>query len=759
MEQKRKHILFRVITILILTSFTLQQASFADISYKIAYDALSTGNIGDGQTPNVDEVDKVAMATRLLQEAGVLAAVDEATHATDPQTAKSVLIDFCAGRMAQEAEALRILSGCLGEDRSTAQILIARASPIRDQVAQAGESGVDLGMSTDGGEEDAAVVYDLSDIESIHAVELMAVLDSAASEVEIALEIDESFADLFGRTDVTIPDILACLNETPQDEEAVARKLQEVMDRRIGRIESTTFAEELQQTIVTEQLESPAEIARRAQQLAGPAHQSLVDALETVATTDYSPFAPQQLSAEAKRLAGNFGLDVQEEAVIRVCLGLDAIDLGMSTDGGETEFRFSPDDPAITQATDRLDAVLNNAGATEGMCVEPLLGLLALSAKLKEVPPRMIDVFINALASKHPKVRMGAISALDRWRKQNKLGDKGTQVVESLKARSEAEEDPVVKRVIATATRNLPADDSTDLGMTRLGGEETMVVYDTSVLKSIDEIDLILSLETVLEETSSGTESLEFDELEILITLRSGTVSMTQLLTCLKQAPQNSDAVAKQLQRVMDKKFDRIDMLADGGWGARQDAAATNMHRNFNNGTHLLMLTAAHEARKDKIVREGNEVLIVRECLTPAQEAAINQSDSTDIRIVSRDEAIAAAANPDNAERRIILTPNELGVTDETAQCRILVLHNYHHLHLPATMEFARSVLIDMIDTERATIMGEFFSAVMQRPMTMADIGMLSNRIVHLPLPVVEENRLDDINGLIEEHLAFLRNA
>jgi len=600
MEQKRKHILLRVITILILTSFTLQQASFADISYKITHDALSTGNLGDGQAPNAGEVDKTALATRLLGEAGLL---------RGDQNARQALIDFCLGRLGGQA-AMRILSES-GIPPAKITPIITRATDIRDQVTRAGKGNVDLGMTADGGEvdkaalaaqlleedglfaglednpnarqalidfclrtldgnavmdkltesgvpidrrptllilatktreqvaqagesstdlgmtrdegEEGAPVYDLSDVESIRAVELTALLNDAASEVEIALEIDTDFLDLFGRTDVTITDILACLNETPENEDAVAQKLQEVMDREVGRVGSTAVAEELQQAIATEQLESPAEIARRAQQLAGPEHRDLVDALETVATTDYSLFMPPQLSQEATRLAGNFDLNPQEKAVIRVCLGLDTIDLGMTARGGE------------------------------------------------------------------------------------------------------------------------------------------------------------------------------------------------------------------------------------------EDAA--NIHESFNNGTYLRMLTAAHEARKDKIVQEGNEVLIVKECLTPAQEAAIRESDSTDIRIVSREEAIAAAANPENADRRIILTPNELGVTDETARCKVLVMGNYHHLHLPAAMELARSVLIEMTDAERATIMGEFFSVAMQRPITAADIEMLSRRIIQLPLPVVEENRLDDINGLVEEHLAFLRNA
>jgi len=62
--RSRHNRLLRVITILILTSFTFQQASFADISYKITHDALSTGNIGDGQAPNAGEVDKTTLAAR-----------------------------------------------------------------------------------------------------------------------------------------------------------------------------------------------------------------------------------------------------------------------------------------------------------------------------------------------------------------------------------------------------------------------------------------------------------------------------------------------------------------------------------------------------------------------------------------------------------------------------------------------------------------------------------------------------------------------
>ena len=145
-HKNRHNKLFKTIAMglacLFLVNGTFQQTSFADIFYKITHDALSTGNIGDRQAPNAGDVDKAALAAQLLEKAGLL---------KGDENARQALIDFCLETLEGQA-AMRILRES-GIAPTKIVPIITRASDIRDQVARAGESGVDLGMSTDGGEE------------------------------------------------------------------------------------------------------------------------------------------------------------------------------------------------------------------------------------------------------------------------------------------------------------------------------------------------------------------------------------------------------------------------------------------------------------------------------------------------------------------------------------------------------------------------------------------------------------------------------
>ena len=146
----QKPVLFRIIAMFLLVTFTFQQTSFADISYKIIHNALSTGNLGDGQVPNAGEVDKVALATQLLEiPNGVFADVSKLGTITDPAGIRQVLIDFCVGEI-DEPHMINRLIGYLHGDAPQAYILIAKARTIRDQVAKGGtaisSSGAQVGM-------------------------------------------------------------------------------------------------------------------------------------------------------------------------------------------------------------------------------------------------------------------------------------------------------------------------------------------------------------------------------------------------------------------------------------------------------------------------------------------------------------------------------------------------------------------------------------------------------------------------------------
>jgi len=138
-----------------LACLFLLNGTFQGISYATPiYQNLATNTEIHG--PRQEEVDRAALATRLLEEPnGVFAEVAKPGTITDRPGIKQLLIDFSLGKIDDEDEMLRRLMDYTHDDAVQAHVLMGKVRSVRDRVAQAGEGGTDLGMSTDGGEEEA----------------------------------------------------------------------------------------------------------------------------------------------------------------------------------------------------------------------------------------------------------------------------------------------------------------------------------------------------------------------------------------------------------------------------------------------------------------------------------------------------------------------------------------------------------------------------------------------------------------------------
>jgi hypothetical protein len=182
--------------------------------------------------------------------------------------------------------------------------------------------------------------------------------------------------------------------------------------------------------------------------------------------------------------------------------------------------------------------------------------------------------------------------------------------------------------------------------------------------------------------------------------------------------------------------------------------------RLVREASRLDRLKTIHEGNEQKLVKEGNHVLVVEDCLSKEQADRLRRAGSTDIEVVTRQQAIEAAKT--GGPNTIILARAEDFEEEirSTAQCRMLLMQNYHILHLAATIDLARSIIMDVPHPEKMATVGTFFSMVMQEQMSSSAVRrLLDTNVIDLVLPLSHEEEIEDIDGLIEEHLRFIESA
>ena len=189
---------------------------------------------------------------------------------------------------------------------------------------------------------------------------------------------------------------------------------------------------------------------------------------------------------------------------------------------------------------------------------------------------------------------------------------------------------------------------------------------------------------------------------------------------------------------------------------------------NFNDKAllHKRALEVAHAAYGQSIAQPGKKIYIPREYLEEAGLhdliAAIDAKRLTsDIQLVSLEQAKNISKNKDKhfaANIVVILRQTDLDEnTRKQSECRLVVLDNYHFLHLPAAMELARSIVSG--DMKAAVA---FYSLLMHTTEAAAQDrvnALWPRRIWRIPLPAIEQNLIENVDDLLQEYAEFMKNA
>jgi hypothetical protein len=200
----------------------------------------------------------------------------------------------------------------------------------------------------------------------------------------------------------------------------------------------------------------------------------------------------------------------------------------------------------------------------------------------------------------------------------------------------------------------------------------------------------------------------------------------------------------------------------------RAQSLTDDPHQNFNDGTHLTRLQEVRAMVGDEVAQEGNVHIIPREYLDDFGTYAQAIAGCSDIQVVSLDEARRMFQTlPERDETKKMIYLKKADLDDDTHvhairhhfERKVMVLDNYHTLHLAAAVELGRSILSNDDDGIR-----EYWQLLLHRdeellPVAIQDLK--AKGVIELVLPATVTERIDPakINDLIEQHAAFITHA
>jgi len=157
-----------------------------------------------------------------------------------------------------------------------------------------------------------------------------------------------------------------------------------------------------------------------------------------------------------------------------------------------------------------------------------------------------------------------------------------------------------------------------------------------------------------------------------------------------------------------------------------------------------------------EIMQEGNEIVIPEEYLEDFAEL-ISHKKPQDIVIVKTVEEAIGMAKEANKNRIVLLKKEHLrGIPEGDLQCRVMELENYNFLHLAASIELGRSILVGVPGA-----VNEFYGLLMGAPApkdwAQRYIDLQKGKI-RLPLPDIK-TITGELNKMRREFARFITSA